>query len=486
MWNEKTTKPFLIIYVCCLFLASFFIIPTLTSLYYYAWGKHLDWSYFDGPPMIAYFFYISHAIFGNTFFSINIVGYLCFVAGTYYIYKTGCLLRDKQTGLISALIWIVLPTTTESVFVRVLYDAPLNLFTILTFYHFARYLVQKRILDIYLSAFFIGAMILSKYTSAVSLVSLLLYLIFSKQRELFKSIHFYLGCFVLVMMVVPLLYWNANHDWISFTYLLNFHSQSQGKTTTLRCLMELIVALGINYSIFLLFAIVGGLKYRHDKKSSKEPNSILEFNYFVLIIGLIFWFIATLLGGEARAIYLAPLGINIALVAGYCITQYHYGRVFKFVYPFFLIFSLITIVANSWPVATYLKKGIIYNLIQNALQQPVLGKEQPIVTSYYTNAAILSFFKPSQPIYAIPCGDINQYQYWGQSFLNDLSQGKIDKISYVDFRDTKQCAEQFFNKCEAVATISYSKMIPVVHKLTRSVDLLVYECSSPRLIAKNA
>ncbi len=485
MWNEKATKPFLIIYLSFLFLATFFIIPTLTSFYYYAWGKHLAWSYFDGPPMIAYFFHISRAIFGDTFFSINIIGFLCLIAGAYYIYRTGCLIQDERTGLISALIWVALPTTTESIFVRVLYDAPLNLFTILSFYYFARYISYKRLLDLYLCAVFIGAMLLSKYTAVVSVMGLLLYVVFSKQRQLFKSVHFYLASLVIILMISPVIYWNVNHDWISITYLLNFHSQTQSNTTVAHSLLELLGALVINYSIFLVLAAFGWFKYIQTRKTSE--SSVLELTYAVLLAGLVFWITATLLGGDARVVYLTPLGMNIALITGYCIIRYNYHRFFMIFYPLFLSLSIGMIVANSWPIATYMKKGRAYTVLQKAISEPeIIKKGQPIVTGYFGNAAALNFFMPNESVYAIPCGDINQYQYWGEAFLNALSKGKIDKISYFDFRDTKQCAERFFNQCQSVATLSHHKMIPVFHKLTKPIYLYVYECSSPRTQISNA
>ncbi|WP_454783224.1 ArnT family glycosyltransferase [Legionella sp. WA2022007384] len=485
MWNEKVTKPFLVIYIGLLFLATFFIIPTVTSFYYYAWGKQLAWSYFDGPPMIAYFFHISRAIFGDTFFSINIIGFLCLVVGAYYIYKTGSLLHNQQTGLISALIWVVLPTTTESVFVRVLYDAPLNLFTILSFYSFARYISYKRILDVYLCALFIGAMVLSKYTAVVSVMGLFLYVIFSKQRELFKNVHFYLACLIIILMIAPVIYWNIQHDWISITYLLNFHSQTQNHTTISHSLLRLISTLVINFSVFLLLTVFGWYKYRKNQTTSNNP--VLELTYAVLFVGLLFWFISTLLGGSARAIYLTPLGMNIALATGYLITQYNYHRLFKICYPVFLVFSLVVIVVNSWPIATYMKKGKFYTVLQKAINEPELIKKgQPIVAGYYTNASALNFFMPNESVHAIPCNDINQYQYWDKAFLEAISKGEIAKIYYFDFKDTKQCPEQFFNQCRSVATISHNKIIPVIHKLTKPRYLYVYECSSPRIQFSNA
>lgn len=415
MWNEKTTKTFLVFYVGFLFLATFFLVPTITSFYYYAWGKHLAWSYFDGPPMIAYLFHISQAIFGNTFFSINVIGFLCLVVGAYYIYKIGCLLQDRETGLLSALIWVALPTTTESIFVRVLYDAPLNLFTILSFYTFARYICFKRLADLYLCALFIGAMLLSKYTAVVSVMALLIYLVFSKQRQLFKSIHFYLGSLIIVLLVSPVIYWNINHNWISITYLLNFHSQTQNHTTITHCLFELVGALVLNYSVLLPLTVFGWFKYRKTRVSNN--NSVLELIYTVLLSGLLFWLAATISGGDVRVVYLAPLGMNFALVTGYLIARYQYQRFFKMAYPFALSFSIVMIIINAWPMANYLKKGRAYTVLNRAIQEPkIIIKGQPLVTGYFSNAAALNFFMPNDSVYAIPCGDINQYQYWGRPF----------------------------------------------------------------------
>ncbi|STY28872.1 dolichol monophosphate mannose synthase [Legionella wadsworthii] len=485
MWNEKAAKPLLIFYIGFLFLATFFIVPTITSFYYYAWGKHLAWSYFDGPPMIAYFFHASQLLFGNTYFSINIIGFLCLMLGGFFIYKTGCLMHNERTGFISALIWIALPTTTESIFVRVLYDAPLNLFTILSVYYFARHISSKRVLDLYLCALFLGAMILSKYTAVVTVAGLFFYVIFSQQRQLFKSVHFYLACLLIILIVSPVIYWNINHNWISITYLLNFHSQTQNNTTVLHSFLELLGSLIVNYSVFLILSLWGLYQYQQIKNS--DNNLILELNFVVLIVGLVFWISATLLGGDARVVYLTPLGMNLALISGYVITRFNYQRLFHLVYSCFLCFSILMILINSWPIANYLKKGRAYTVLQKAINEPeVLKKGQPVVTGYYTNAAALNFFMPHEPVYAIPCGDINQYQYWGDAFLKSLSKGQIDKISYVDFRDTKSCAERFFNHCHSVATLAHHKIIPVIHKLTKPIFLYVYECSSPRIQTPDA
>lgn len=215
-------------------------------------------------------------------------------------------------------------------------------------------------------------MLLSKYTAAVTVMGML-YIVFSKQRQLFKSMHFYLASLVIILMVAPVIYWNANHNWVSITYLLNFHSQTQNNTTAAHSLLVLLGSLLINYSVFLLFAAWGWFKYRQTKNSSDNP--VLELTYTVLFVGLLFWIIATLLGGDTRAVYLTPLGMNLALITGFNVARYHYQRFFMIVYPFFLTFSILVIIVNSWPIATYLKKDGAYTVLKKAINAPEIIKK---------------------------------------------------------------------------------------------------------------
>lgn len=477
MWKTSVNTKILLSYGVFLFLASFFIVPTVTSFYYYAWGQHLAWSYFDGPPMIAYLFRLAHSLFGNTYFSINIVGLLCVLLGAYYIYRIGGLLRDKNTGLVSAMIWLVLPTTTESVYIRVLYDSPLNLFTIMSLYYCARYVVDHRSRDIYITALCLGAMLISKYTAAVTLVSFLLYFIASRQRSVFRNGHFYLATLLILGVASPVIWWNIQHDWISITYLLHFHSQANNKVTVLHSLSKLFGTLLINFSLFLLLVIIGCWK---DKQTENTPyNPVLELIQYTLLFAVAFWLIVTLLGGDCRAIYLAPLGINIALAAGYYIMRWDYSKLFTRIFPIFLTISIAMIVFNAWPLASVLKKGKTYALIEEAEQKNLLKKEYPLTTGYFANTALLDFFVPHKQNYAIPCEDINQYQYWNDAFLKKIARAKVPKITYVDFEDSQHCPEKFFQHCASIATLTSTIKNPWNPKKTKPVSMYIYECEMP-------
>ncbi|MBW1770471.1 MAG: glycosyltransferase family 39 protein, partial [Deltaproteobacteria bacterium] len=56
--------------------------------YYWYWSKHLDWSYFDHPPMTAYIMAVFTALGGDTQFFVRLGGLLCSVLSLFFIYHS--------------------------------------------------------------------------------------------------------------------------------------------------------------------------------------------------------------------------------------------------------------------------------------------------------------------------------------------------------------------------------------------------------------
>ncbi len=53
------------------FWLSGYLPPAEDELYYWAWAKNLQWSYFDHPPMVAWLISFSTKIFGDNLFGIR-------------------------------------------------------------------------------------------------------------------------------------------------------------------------------------------------------------------------------------------------------------------------------------------------------------------------------------------------------------------------------------------------------------------------------
>lgn len=208
-----------------LFAFSFFIFPTTDTYYYWTWSQHLQLSYLDGPPMIAYLLWLSTHIFGNNFFAIEIISIFAIYGSCFLIYKIVQLYRSNIVALTAASLWLMYPfATTRFVAVSMTLDGLEVFFSLLIVYVAFKWRASKNNNYIYLLGVACGLGLLAKYNVIIIIAGLLLY--FLSQREL-RSIYFkcqtYIALLITLLMFTPVLIWNYNNHWISFYYQLNLH-----------------------------------------------------------------------------------------------------------------------------------------------------------------------------------------------------------------------------------------------------------------------
>jgi 4-amino-4-deoxy-L-arabinose transferase-like glycosyltransferase len=482
MPSFKQSKYVYFIYLAFLCAASFFVVPTLTSFYYYAWGKHLALSYFDGPPMIAYLFYLSRHIFGQTFFSINVIGLLCVVFGSIFISETGRLIGGRRVGWLAAMIWLVLPLTTQDVFTRVLYDAPLNLFTAALLYAFCKYCKTQQWRYLYLTAVCVGLMLLSKYTAVVSLMAVLVFLLASSHRRVFLSKHFYFASCVTILMLSPVVWWLAKHDWVSIGFLLSFHGKQGAHISSWRALNKIALEIVANYSYFLAVAVVGlvsDVKKRRLIGLDATPSLVAVPNSLMLIT-IVFWLVVTVFA-VPRSNYLTPLGVSVALSSAYYIVQLDLKRSFWLFYGLMLVFCVALIATNSVWLTAYTRKGSMVSLVHDLQRGNLLNDRLPLATESYTSASFLGFFLRGRTVNSLLCSsDSDEFEYWSRSFVDGVKAQKVPEITYLDFDDTQRCALNYYRRCDLTAKLSQVIKAPSAQKKPRVQNLYVYHCQLPR------
>ena len=177
--------------------------------------------------MIAYILRLITDLFGSHLYVINILAITFQVAITFVIYKIAMLFKSKQVALVASLLWVLSPMTTQYIFRYSTYDSPLNLFWAMCIYFGAKYCIDRSVKDLYLTCMSIGQMMLSKYTGVILVAALLAFLLVNpRQREIFKTKHFYLSMLLDLILFSPVIVWNMQHQWVSFTYQLSTHSAS--------------------------------------------------------------------------------------------------------------------------------------------------------------------------------------------------------------------------------------------------------------------
>src|SRR5690348_9398865 len=80
------------------------------EVYYWTYAQKLQWSYFDHPPVIAVLiklFTLNLSL--DTAFVLRFGAICCGAISTFLIYQIGSLLKDEETGYMSALLFIASP-----------------------------------------------------------------------------------------------------------------------------------------------------------------------------------------------------------------------------------------------------------------------------------------------------------------------------------------------------------------------------------------
>ncbi|HXN06170.1 MAG TPA: glycosyltransferase family 39 protein [Nitrospiria bacterium] len=191
--------------------------------HYWMWSKHLDWSYFDHPPMVAWIIAFFTGIGGDREFYVRIGAVLLFSATSFGAYYLGCLFRNEKTGFYSVLFLNVSPVFSFLGSVLMVPDSSLGTAWVffLIFFYLA---VQSPSLFRFwvLSGFAFGIAFLSKYNAVLLPFSAFLYLLSSdRNRGLLLRKEPYLALGIGLLFAVPVVLWNARHGWASFGFQLN-------------------------------------------------------------------------------------------------------------------------------------------------------------------------------------------------------------------------------------------------------------------------
>lgn len=201
-----------------IFYASWFLLGLLQSIftelqddeaYYWVFSKYLDWGYFDHPPMIALLIKI------GTFFLPREIGVriIPLLLSTATVFITEKLTRRKNPFLFYA-IALSLAVLQISGFIAAP-DVPLMFFTALFFLVYRRYLQTPSWTNTLVLGLVAAALLYSKYHGV-----LILFFVLLSNPRLLRDVKIYAAGLFALLLFVPHLYWQYQHNWISFRYHL--------------------------------------------------------------------------------------------------------------------------------------------------------------------------------------------------------------------------------------------------------------------------
>jgi 4-amino-4-deoxy-L-arabinose transferase-like glycosyltransferase len=186
--------------------------------YYWLWSEHLDWSYFDHPAGVAATVRLSTALGGETEAGIRWLNAALGVGSVGLVYQLGRRMFSRRAGRVAA--WALAVGAPYVVTSRIVYTDSLHLFALLLNLYWLWSLIESpgwgtaAAFGLSLALAFNTKYSVYPYALAVGAAILL------DHRRLLGRPEWWFGLALGTAGLLPVLGWNATHDWASFRWQL--------------------------------------------------------------------------------------------------------------------------------------------------------------------------------------------------------------------------------------------------------------------------
>jgi len=386
--------------------------------HYWECGRSLDWSHYGKGPGAALVIRIFTLLLGDAVWVVRLPAVLLAAGTGWLIFLLGRTFYGERAGLVAVVAASVMPLFAVGSILMTI--DPLSVFfwaaAALTFWKAVEQPGRKRFWV--LTGLCIGLGFQAKYTNAAELISFLLFLLLvpEKRRLLLSRGPFLLLGMVLLLMV-PILLWNAFRDWIGALHVLEGGDFNRGFRPNFGKFAGFWLLQAIVVSPLMFLAMLAGAV--HPEKSSRVHGSFyLQCLFWPLFLGYA-W---VSLNKTANGNWTAPaLVAGLALGAGWALARWENGR-------------------RGWRI--FFGAALVVGLVLTALLHdflPLRFKNNPldrakgwkdlaveaqkvrerigadfVVADEYQTASLLSFYLPDRPRAFTPDWPqvMTQYSLW--------------------------------------------------------------------------
>src|ERR1700722_10229074 len=282
--------------------------------YYWTWSKENVLSFLDHPPMIAWFIRFGTAIFGDTNLGVRFAGIVAMLV-------TQLLLADivrRVTHDVRAMVVAVLLPEAALYYgllmSKVSPDVAMIPFAVAMVWALIR-LWESNDARWWLAAgVFGGLALLSKFTAAMMIPAVLAFMLVPDWRgRWLRSPYPWLAALIAILLFLPVLIWNAGHDWASFRF------QSRRATAThgwaLRTVGDFI---GLQFglvgfiSLPVVLSALASTAWRGYRRF--DAVAILLSSCVIIPFAYFFWRSLTLRVGDTWPMFIWPAGFAAAAI----------------------------------------------------------------------------------------------------------------------------------------------------------------------------
>lgn len=190
--------------------------------HYALYGLHLDWSYFDHPSMVGWLQAIALQ-FSDSTLALRVIPIMLFSGASLVLYRLTLTLFPYESPWLGLTSVVLLQSALmfQLIGLAMLPDNPLLLLGLLAVLALHGAITRGRLRDWLWLGLWLGLAGISKYTAITLVFSVVLAMIFSRQWRQLRTPGPWLAMLAGLLLIMPVLYWNYRHEWISFLYQLH-------------------------------------------------------------------------------------------------------------------------------------------------------------------------------------------------------------------------------------------------------------------------
>ncbi|ALF53878.1 4-amino-4-deoxy-L-arabinose transferase [Nostoc piscinale CENA21] len=205
-------------------IIAFWLYPTFDEAYYYIYSLHLDWSYFDHPAIVALTTGFGTWLTGEVSqFTIRLGAILCYTGSLIFLYLTSQRIFSVKAAVFTLAIATISPIFQVGFGVLSLPDSPLMLFwsaslycAVAEFFRRPLYVPSYRLAIL---GILVGLACNSKYHGFILGLGLVGFCATSPpHRVVVRSPWAWLSLGLFIITISPIVFWNIQHDWVSFSF----------------------------------------------------------------------------------------------------------------------------------------------------------------------------------------------------------------------------------------------------------------------------
>lgn len=396
-------------------LQATFVELTSDEGYYWFYSRHLQWGYYDHPPVLAVVIRLGSYLFPGEL-GVRFVNVLLSTAGLglFFTLLPGELRSKRNT------FWVLLSAPLLNYLTILVFpDGPLLFLSLLFFVCYKRFLMKAHLSSSLWLGVALALMVYAKYHGA-----LVLMLTLAANPRLLKSGGFYLSLFIAALLFLPHLWWQYQHGFPTLQYHLSGRTGSLSFRHIGEFVSQQILAIGPGL-IFIPFVA--------------KPKDVFERTLLFVVIGTFLFFLAS---SFKTFVHFHWTSIALFPLLYFAVAFYNHPQESKWLYGLILPFAILILIARlllALPVRG-LHAGVDYYHGRKLWAEDIraLAGGRPVfMPNNLREAPLYSFYSGRQGVALYTRQEKkSQFELWG---YEDSLQGKeVLFVSKYPFKRSKE------------------------------------------------